>query len=470
MGKKLFLGVISCVFTLVLQGQTVVWQMKPSDYNEMVRLGSNLLKVSRNNKIGLANTDGNIVAPIVNDGITDYYEHKALLLTNDGHGERVTGCLTDDGKYYSYAEKYYTLNGQKFFSDGMLSVADENGMLGYIDIIGNKVVGFEGKYSRIKPYTEGYAAVMKNKKYVLIDKSGEEVRFVYGGSGVGAAIGGCTNVFNGQCYVYDEYGGSDRSYFIYDTKEKGKLKKTSRVKNTAMDYLFCYQSVSGRGKEIPYEHQKNYTGIKGIEPSQSDGLYGFRIGELTILPCQLSDATQFVDGLAIVEVNGFKGILKYVDGESFDVSVSKDKYSFYAGNSVTLSFTLAVPNVWRNKLQTVVVKDANGVEQTLSESGNNYSFTVNPTSSSKLDFFVQVFGDELKLFDGAVSYTLVKKEKCPLCGKDKEQCEFRGNHPIGNLSSGKDSVSDNGKVEEDTERVCEDCGKKISECKYRGVH
>lgn len=55
------------------------------------------------------------------------------------------------------------------------------------------------------------------------------MRFVYR-KGVGAAIVGCTNVFNGKAYVYDEYGGSDRSYFIYDALRKSDLEKTGRVK------------------------------------------------------------------------------------------------------------------------------------------------------------------------------------------------------------------------------------------------
>lgn len=461
MGRDLFLRILFCGLPFVAQGQTVVWQMPPSDYNEIVRLSSNLLMVSRNGKIGLANTDGSMVAPMVNENITDYYEHKALLLSNDGHGERITGCLTDDGKYYGYAKKYYALNGQKFFSDGVLSVADENGNLGYIDVSGNQIVGFEGKYSRIKPYSEGFAAVMKGKKYVLIDKAGDEVKFTYGGTGVGAAVGGCTNVYNGICYVYDEYGGNDRSFFTYDTKGNGKLKKTSRVKNTTMDYLFCYQSVSGRTKDVPYEPRKPYAGAKGIAPTLSNGFYGYQTESTTILPCQLSKAEQFEDGEAIVEVNGAKGILKYIDGESFSVLAGKVRQAFYAGDNVKLSFTLNVPSVWKDKPISVIVKNGNGIDQALSNNGNNYSFTIKPSGSAQLDYVVTVFGDNLKLYDGMLSYTMTKKERCLVCGKDKDQCEYKGVHP---------SAQGSGSEKAKTEKICETCGKKISECKYQGVH
>ena len=226
MNKKIYLSTLFVFLTISGNSQTVVWQMQPSDYNQVERISSTLFKVERNGKIGLINADGTIVAPVVNDNISDCYEHKALITSSDGHGERITGCLTDNGMYYGYATKFYTLNGQKFFSDGLISVADENGKLGYIDERGNQIVGFDGKYSRIKPFTEGHAAVMKNKKYVLINKEGDEMRFIYS-KGVGAAIAGCTNVYNGKAYVYDEYAGSDRSYFIYDALRKSDLVPTS---------------------------------------------------------------------------------------------------------------------------------------------------------------------------------------------------------------------------------------------------
>ncbi len=466
MVKRIFLNILLYSLPLAMQAQTVVWKMRPADYNEIERINANLLLVSRNGKIGLANTDGSIVASLVNEGITDYYEHKAILTYNDGHGERVTGCLTDDGKYYGYAKKFYALNGQKFFSDGLLSVADERGNLGYIDITGNQVVGFDGKYNRIKPFSEGYAAVMKGKRYILIDKYGDVVRFTYGGTGVGAAIGGCTNVYDGKCYVYDEYGGSDRSFFIYDTKERGTLKKTSRVKNTAMDYLFCYQSVSGRSKVIPYEQRRPYTGVQGLNSVSANGLYGYQKGMKTILPYQLTGATAFTDGEAIVEISGLKGILKYVDGESFSVSVSKDSYSFYAGNNVTASFSVNIPTVWRNKQVSVKVKDERGIEQRVSSKDNNYSFVISPSSSSRRDFLVAIYGESLKLYEGVLSYTFVKKERCQVCGKDKDQCEYKGSHPSPSSVSSRKKPHHESK----TEKICETCGKKISECKYQGVH
>ena len=452
MNKKIYLSTLFVFLTISGNSQTVVWQMQPSDYNQVERISSTLFKVERNGKIGLINADGTIVAPVVNDNISDCYEHKALITSSDGHGERITGCLTDNGMYYGYATKFYTLNGQKFFSDGLISVADENGKLGYIDERGNQIVGFDGKYSRIKPFTEGHAAVMKNKKYVLINKEGDEMRFIYS-KGVGAAIAGCTNVYNGKAYVYDEYAGSDRSYFIYDALRKSDLEKTGRVKNTAMDYLYCYQSVSGRTKEVPFEKMKLYSGMKGLTASQSNGMYGYISGGSTIVPYQFSSASQFEDGLAIVRINGQMGILKFVDGASFDVTVPTIKHDFYAGNSVSCSFNLSIPSIWQGKNIDVILKDINGSPISTTNTSGTYTFSVNPSDSGQLEYSVFVTGDGIRLYESMINYTFNKRERCVTCGKDKSQCEYHGNHPIPKK-----------------EPLCPTCGKKINECKYQGVH
>lgn len=452
--KFFFTSVFACL-TILGWGQTVVWQMEPSDYSQIERIGNSLFKVVRNGKIGLINADGTMVAPIINDDISDCYEHKAIITSSDGHGERITGCLIDNGVYYGYSNKYYTLNGQKFFSDGLISVADENGKLGYIDEKGNQIVGFDGKYSRIKPFTEGYAAVMKNKRYVLINKEGDEMRFVYS-KGVGAAIAGCTNVYNGKAYVYDEYGGSDRSYFIYDATKKSDLEKTSRVKNTAMDYLYCYQFVSGRTKTVPFEKMKSYAGSKGLASSQVNGRYGYMSAGSAVVPYQFSSASQFEDGLAIVSVNGLMGILKFVDGASFDVTIPTVKHDFYAGNSVTCSFSLSIPSIWRGRNIDVLLKDINGNTISTANNVDTYTFSVNPSASGQSTYTVTIHGEGLCLYDGKISYTFNKRERCATCGKDKSQCEYGGNHRHA--------------TKKEKESLCPTCGKKISECKYQGVH
>lgn len=458
MKAKALLTTLMTTLCLSANAQTVVWELKPTTYNDISRLGRNLYVVKHNGKVGLINSDGTIVAPIDNDQIGDLYEHKALVTRTDGHGERVAGILTDDGVYHGFATSYYTLNGQKFYSDGLLSVADERGNLGYIDDYGKAVVGFEGKYSRIKPFTEGFAAVMKNKKYVLIDKDGNEAKFMYGGNGIGPAIGGCTNVYQGKAYVYDEFGGADRSYYLYDAKAKSRLEKTGRIKNTATDYLYCYQSVTGRTKDVPFKKMVVKAGQVGLSPVTNKGLYGYEESGKTVLPAQLSAATPFEDNLAIVTLNGQIGILKYIPGNGFVATPQNGQLTFMEGNKVDCAFTLLSPSVWRDKAVDVKMRDEKGnIVALVKKSDNNYSFTLNLQGSCKKQFEVAVFAEGLKLFEGTVAYSFTMKERpkpdvCHTCGKKLTECQYKGAHPKPEA------------------KTCPTCGKKISECPYQGVH
>lgn len=444
--KTYFLLIVFCVSLQFAKAQTAVWQLHPTDYNDITIINNNLYKVGKNGKIGLIRADGTIVAPIENDNLSDFYEGKAIITVNDGHGERIDGCLTEDGKYYHFDKKYYTLNGQKFFSDDVISVANEQGKLGYIDILGTEVCGFDGKYDKIKPFSEGYAAVFKNKKYYLIDKEGIPVRFTF--RSVGEVFGG-TNVYNGLAYIWDTEG----RFYTYDINKDAPCKSTKAPQNTkSLDYLYRFSCISGANKEVPFA-KKTYSGAKGLMSSERGGLYGYINDGNIILPFQFHSASQFENGNAIVNQNGRLGIIKYVDGSRFSVSEISNKIDFYAGISTTCQFNIEIPGAWRNTDLQVSVKDPQGVSIETTHVNNSYSFTQKLSSSCKLEYKVTISGDGLRLFDGNLSYSFVKKEVCATCGKDKDKC---AGHKVESIKP--------------TERTCPTCRKKISECKYQGVH
>lgn len=451
--KYLFLFILS--FSVhIATAQTVVWQMRPSDFSEICLVNSNLYKVVRNGKIGLIHSDGSNVAPIENDNISGFYEGKALLTANDGHGERVNGCLTEDGKYYPFSKKYYTLSGQKFFSDGVLSVANEQGKPGYIDESGNEVCGFDGKYDRIKPFVEGYAAVFKNKKYHLIDKEGVPVRFTF--KSVGEVYGG-TNVYNGLAYIWDTEG----QFYTYDINREGPCKNVKTPQNTkSLDYLYRFSCISGLNKEIPFKNLE-YSGQKGLNPLQNGGYYGYSNGQDIVLPCQFNSASPFEDGKAIIGINGKVGIIRYVEGSSFLTSEISKSLTFYAGKKVMCQFNIEIPEVWRNSKLEIVLKDQQGVSIETTHINNSFTFTQVLASSCKKEYNISIGGDGLKLYEGKLSYQFIKKEICPECGKDKEKCP---GHPKI-IKEG-----DKGHTSGTAEKLCPTCGKKISECKYQGVH
>lgn len=444
--RKFLLFVTFSLSLQVLMAQTAVWQMRPTDYSEITLINTDLYKVVKNGKIGLIRSDGTIVVSTDNDNISGFYEGKALLTVNDGHGERIDGCLTEDGRYNHFTKKYYTLNGQKFFSDDVLSVANEQGKLGYIDEFGAEVCGFDGKYDKIKPFTEGYAAVFKNKKYHLIDKDGTPVRFSF--KSVGEVYGG-TNVYNGLAYIWDTEG----KFYTYDINRKGPCKSAKTPQNTrSMDYLYRFSCISGVNKEVPFT-EKKYSGQKGILPSENGGMYGYSNGENVILPFQFHSATQFENGNAIVGLNGRLGIIRFVNGSSFSVSEISKAITFYVNKTTYCQFNIEIPEIWRNSDLQIVLKDQQGVSIETKHIDNNYSFTQILSSSCKKDYTVTISGDKLKLFEGKLSYSFTKKEVCPTCGKDKDKCY---GHPID--------------IPKTTVKLCPTCGKKINECKFQGVH
>lgn len=458
--KKTFFTYILLSFVcLSTIAQTIVWQMPLSQYDNLEYWGMNLWLASKNGKIGLIKADGSIVVPIENSNISDFYEHKALLTTNDSHGERIMGVLTDMGQYHQFNKKCYTLTGQKFFSDGLLSVSDENGSLGYVDESGNPIIGFNGKYDRIKPFTEGYAAVFKNRKYHLIDKEGLAVRFLF--NGVGEVYGG-TNVYKGLAYVWD----TDGKYYTYDTQKRGACKSTKvSGAQQGFDYLYRFMSISQKTKEVPYvKVNKNTT--KGISPNIENGLYGYKIGEQEIIPCQFQNATTFENGYAIVTLNGQKGIIKYIHDESFDASNPISSYNYYEGNSISCSFKVTIPSAWQGKGIDITLKDGNQ-SINIQQNGYSFNFQVKPNTKSK-QYSLEIESNGLRLYRTNLTYVFNKKERCHTCGKDKDACPYHGKHPekpIVKKTSTKDTQTN-----EHKEKICPTCGLPLSKCKYQGVH
>lgn len=444
--KAYFLLIAFCVSLQFAEAQTAVWQLHPTDYSEITIINNNLYKVFRNGKIGLIHSDGTIVTSVENDNLSDFYEGKAIVTVNDGHGERIDGCLTEDGTYYHFNKKYYTLNGQKFFSDGVISVANEQGKLGYIDVMGTEVCGFDGKYDKIKPFSEGYAAVFKNKKYYLINKEGTPIRFTF--KSVGEVFGG-TNVFNGLAYIWDTTG----KFYTYNINNDAPCRSIKAPQNTkSLDYLYRFSCISGANKEVPFV-EKKYSGVKGLLPSENGGLYGYNNDGNIILPFQFHSAGQFENGNAIVNQNGRLGIIRYVDGNSFSVSEISNKIVFYAGKTTTCQFNIEIPEVWRNADLKISIKDPQGISIETTHVNNSYSFTQKLSSSCRQEYKVTISGDGLRLFDGHLSYSFIKKEVCATCGKDKDKCTGHNVEP-----------------KKTTEKTCPTCKKKISECKYQGVH
>lgn len=442
--KSIFIGITLCFCTLTVTAQTIVWSLQPTNYNKITCINNNLYKVIHNGKVGLINADGTIVAEVNNDELSKFHDEKAILTRSDEQGELIVGCLLSSGNFYKFPKKYYTLTGQNFYSDDVISVKDEKGKLGYVDCKGNAVVGFDGKYSRIKPFVEGFAAVFKNKTYFLINKDGDPVNFRL--EEIGEVNAG-TNVYKGNAIVWD----TDGTFYSYNSTTDGVCKKIKKPKATSVDYLYRLTEITGMTRNIPFE-DKPYEGRKGLSPIENNGLYGFQEGDV-VIPCQFAMASQLQDRKSIVALNGKLGIISYISDASFSSSLPKDQFEFDPGDKLKIALNLDVPAVWKEKSIDVILKDESGNTLTYEKDAESYTFEWKPQKTETHNISLTVSGEGLLLYETSFSFTCNKIKRCPECKQRIENCKYKGNHP-----------------KEEVEEKCPDCKLPISKCQYGGVH
>lgn len=402
-----FFFTIAGFIPLKTVGQTVAWTLTPSDYTSITRFGYDLYLVEKGYRSGLVHANGSVVVPVAADNIGKFYEHLSLVTVREAENRhRILGVLDDDGAYTPFTQAYYTLSGQEFFSDGLLSVQNANGKKGYVNRAGDAMCGFDKPYYRIKPFTEGYAAVsVKKDYYYLIDKQGEKKRLLLPDGEVGS-IGRVYNVWKGKTLLVSDYN----NFYKYDliTGECTKMgKEMKEFYNT--DYLFRPVSLTGCGVSAPFTSLPK--GEIGLSPTIEGGLYGFDNDGKKILPCQLASATPFEDGLSVVELNGRKGILRYYAGQNdFSVNAIQPYIEFYAGSTVSCQFDLQVPQVWSDKQMEVTLTDQKTGDRFAPEwETGRYAILLTPPRSIQKEYSVNVSAEGLLLWSGSLSYTLKKK-------------------------------------------------------------
>lgn len=463
MNIRKLLMLLACSVTTVAGAQTVVWAMKPELCSDCTYLGKGLFKMVKDGKVGLVNSSGHVLAACEYDNLTSFYENKALLTQSTSKGERVAGCVTENGTYHAFANNYYTLQGQNFYADGLLSVANAQGRVGYVDVAGNEVVGFDGKYDRIKPFCEGYAAVFKNKKYSLINKNGEAVRFYF--NDVGELYGG-TNVYNNEVYVWDTEG----VFYVYNTQKGGACKKVKFTSlDRSFDYLYRLNALTHKGRERVTTSVLD-VGHKGLSPMQQKGLYGYVTADHVVLPPQFQWATPFVDGYAIVKKGGKIGILRYVDNQHIAPVVPTTPIKYYAP-SATCEIAVSIPEAWAYKQVQLLVTDDKGAAVKFAAKETGFTFDFAPRQA-KHTFNATIECEGLELYKGQITYEFDRHQLCNICHKDLQACG--GKHPIVThkvKNSGKGEVRGPVKLHSpEKEKKCSTCGQPISKCKYQGVH
>ena len=388
--------------------QVVAWQLPPTDYTQMTRFGHDLYQVKgANGKVGLIHSDGAVVVPVEADKIGMFYEGTALVTVAESATQnRVLGILTEDGQYTPFSDKYFTLNGQEFYSDDVLTVQNAKGKKGYIDKSGEPVCGFDRDYYRIKPFTEGYAAISdKGSSYYLINKRGERQSLML------PIVGNLAIVYNpiqGKSLALDDYKNCYK--FTLSSGECEDLHQKVKQPPTT-DFLFRPESVlKNNGEEVhktaPFT--KLAAGSFGLSPTKQGDKYGFQLGGQNVLPGQLGSATTFEDNLSIVTLNGKTGLLRlFPDQQPVSVSVAQTDYNFDAGSTVDCRFAVNVPAAWSGKSMDVSVKSLSDKSTVVpSVSGQDYTIELQPQRSTKAEYAVTVSSEGLQLWSGQIAYML----------------------------------------------------------------
>lgn len=326
-------------------GQTVIWEVSLQSCTSLKEIAPNLYEIVKDGKAGVIDCKGEIIVPIENSEITGFHDGVALLLS----GNKINGLLSSDGRYSKFEEDYYTLEGQEFFSDGYVTAMNKKKARGFIDFDGNPM-GFDKKYTKIKPFTEGYAAVFLGNQYSLINKNLTPVKITIG---VGTITRG-TNMYNGTAIVWDSKG---RAYEVTSssTTENTKFEdKDFKIKGDSYDYLHRLICITNQSTSVRWNKIEKSDIM--MSPHKNDaGKYGYE----NIIPCQFDEAEPFHNNLAIVKKDSQWGVLRFIPEDApFELQQHKERYLYKEGEETncTLRF-ISIPRKWQNQKLSYLIRD-----------------------------------------------------------------------------------------------------------------
>ena len=468
MTKRSLLGIVLTLslFAINSFAQSMVWSLPPSDYSNIQQIGHQIFRVTdANGKLLIIKSDGSLTVPC--DEVTPFYNHWALLISNEGNEKRVVGCISIDGNCNAFNNVYYAMPGQMFFSEGLLTVENKSKRKVYIDVTGQEVIGGDKKYYDIKPFSEGYAVVFKNENTkFLIDKSGKNVSIKLPRNGI--TLIGATSVYHDEALVWDKNG----NFFIYNAKNRTATETTKPTENVKPDYLY---RMSQEGTTPPYSTYKGQESEE-IIPYANGSKYGYAVnGDKTIIPYSFSYAGPVIDGYAVVQMpDGKSGIMKYEQNSSgeFKIQPIQQSIQFSPRETVSCEFRVTPPNAWQGQEFTLMVDNQ---EANPTMVNGVYAFDYRPSASQNQKFTVKVYSHGILLQTSTINYSFKQKEapaKCKTCGKEIDKCQYNGNHPVVKKcqTGGKESDKCQYGGNHPKVKKCKTCGKEIDKCQYGGNH
>ncbi len=493
---RLFASFLTCVFAINCMAQSVEWNLSPEDFDDIQCIGKHIYLATNKDgkKTIIANlVDGKFMSKVKCDDITPFYKNWALMLKYEEKKKRVIGCIAADGICNMFEKPFYTLTGQEFYSEGLLTVENGHGEKVYIDYMGNEKIGTGKNYSRIKPFSEGFAVVFvnNNKESYYINKDGQSPQ-IRSSLLNNVTLGQVTNFYQGKALMM----GTSKDYFICDINGEGeKLSQKPKDIAKSFDYLYRYIFNGGDVLKTPpydpdYKGEENTIVKPIVEGKGNKSRYGYVLanGNTTVIPCQFLFAGPFVDGFAIVKmIEGKCGILQYSSESVAQFSVTPVQKTIQYDKPfevVSCSFSVS-PAQWHG--HSIQAELADSKDMLVTTDGNGrFSFSFAPDGKhSKETFNINLLSNGIVLGSCSIIIEFQKKQppKCSTCGADISQCPHQGKHSTCNtcnkivdrghrVAKNKRCPYDGGKHPDSKPkiRICPDCKKPIDECIYKGDH
>lgn len=383
--RILIIAILLLAICKSTSGQTVVWEVSLQSCTSLKEIAPNLYEIVKDGKAGVIDCKGEIVVPIENSEITGFHDGVALLLS----GNKINGLLSSDGRYSKFEEDYYTLEGQEFFSDGYVTAMNKKKERGFIDFDGNPM-GFNKKYTKVKPFTEGYAAVFKENQYSLVNKNLTPVKITIG---VGTITRG-TNMYNGTAIVWDSKG---RAYEVTSSSTTEITKfaaKNFKIKGDSYDYLHRLICITNQSTSVRWDKIE-----KGdmMSPHKNDvGQYGYE----NIIPCQFDEAEPFHNNLAIVKKDSQWGVLRLIPEDApFELQQRKERYLYKEGEETECALRfISIPRKWQDQELLYLIRDLQ-TNKDVAEGAiinGELNFKVNPKEEKKA-YSVLIHSNNLQL-------------------------------------------------------------------------
>ena len=400
--KKLFAIMAFATLSATTFAQTAEWLVSPQ-YSEIKYFGPKMYKMTKDGKVGVIGSDGKEILAPKYDAINLFYEGRAVFVNRTSQGWQVKGVLSEDGTVKYADETYYLLPDYMFYSEGLLTVRDADGLYGYIDDECHPAFKFTA--DEVRPFSEGFAAVGSEETFHWIDTSGEQIlpRLKNGGTPFGG-----TNFYNGKAYLWDE----DGVFFILN--EDGRTEKIP-TRDLEVDYL--YRVESGEGNDVAYTtYEQDYS--KQWMPEERDGQWTYLSTKGKLLtPFQYESVAKFSDGVAVAQYDGKYGLLHIVEDKStFYTKNRRNSQIFSAGGTCHCEFQLAVPDKWKGQSITVTLKDTDtgNLLELMKKGQDIFTFSYKPSASNakeKKTFWVEVKNNGVQLWQGEETYSFVQRTK-----------------------------------------------------------